>query len=282
MSKQKEIKKEFNYKKILTLIRYLIIILLTISSFTYFFDADLGYQNYINTHFNWFTKLYIVPTLEGIRILNFIMPLNLAYIVFLILGMFLIYPLLSNLSNLILKLSKTFKGLKEISNTKVETEQEQINKVNKMLDFYEENGISLFNFLLIILNFILGVGFLSAIFSNALVLFDLFNESNKFLWFNIIGEDNLYILPSTALIFGVITPFIENLINYKKAISKEEKTKIIYKIFIITGAFCFLVPGIFLSSVFALFIILNYARYWILKGITFLIQKKKLNLKTVK
>lgn len=244
-------------KNIFTLIRYSLLIFLFISTFQLFGNNNAEYKE-IMDQMNFWQKLNTGITFEGTRILNLIFPLSIAHILFLLIGLIVLFPFVTSSINFIKNMLIIYKDLKKIQKTEINNDEEQVEKVNKMLDVLEENNFSLLAIFDLLFSLILGISFLNTIFVKNFELYELFNESDQLLWFSIMSKDKFYILPilSIALIF--IVPLIKRFKTNNSNFTEIDKIKNNFGIIIFISSSIFLIPSLFNSSLFCIFLIVNY------------------------
>ncbi len=235
-------------KCIKTLLKLSLLIILIVSVF-----ISKRYGN-----LNWFEKIFKAPFYESTFLLNKLFDFRVAYFLTYIIGYALIYPTFATYTKKLFKAIQTFKKLYKIHVEKVSTDEEQIEKVQKMLDIYEKEGMSLFDFITTLCSCFFGMYYLQAILGG-ITNADMFASENKnFLWFSLVEKDNLYILPSIYVLFSLVIPIIKYFKVRFSNVSDFKKVNASFNILITIACSLMLLYATIYSASFALFICIIY------------------------
>lgn len=238
-------------KKLIQKINYFMVfifyIILIVSCF-----INNRYQNY-----NVFEKIFSAPIYELTYWFSRIFDVRIAFFFTFIIGIIILYPIFisvfSNMKRMIIVWKKIFL----ISKQQVNNDEEQIAKVQNMLEVYEKEGISFLNIIVLIICSFLGVFFLKAMLGD-IFYSELFKNSNwNVLWFSLNSKDSYFILPSVCFMIMAIIPCVKNIIKIKKSESEYNKTYLIVQTLIIFAGTCLLAYPILYSSIFAIFILIT-------------------------
>lgn len=251
--------------KIYSIIKFLIYILLLVLVFV---NSKTRYID-----FNMFEKLFKAPFLEATYYLNRIFDFRIAYFLTFILGYLFIWPTFSSCLKQLGRMSKVWKKIMILHNKKCDNDEEQIKKVQEMLDVYEKEGMSFTSIVALILCVFLGIYFLRFIFKDAFS-FEYFNiNSLEILWFELNSKDNLFILPIFFVVLAFIIPIVTNVYKIFKCkkdllsidmenINHYEKVKanLIFAIIINLASATLLLSPVFNSVIFNIFILIPYIK----------------------
>lgn len=258
--------------KILTILEFILYITMVVLVFV---NSSIRYIDY-----SFFEKLFKGPFYELTYLLNSFLDFRISYFIVFIIGYISIWPIFSKCVFKLSKMAILWKKIMKIHNQKCETDEEQIEKVQLMLETYEKEGMSFFEILGLVLCSFLGTYFLTFIFNGAFN-FEFFTiNSYKILWFNLNEKDSLYILPATFVLVAFIIPFIKKLIKIKNNKLKfledknleeyeYEKCNLIFGTILTIACVVMLLSTVFNNVIFNIFILIPYIKSLII------INKKK-------
>ncbi len=169
-----------------------------------FFNSELN-------DFNWFEKIVKAPWYEFTYLLNQFLDFRVAYTITFILGIVLVFPVFSYMKKIIVKLIDVYKYIINSKNNAKpnETDEEAVSRVQDMLTYYENNGVSFIEFVYVIVFTFVGTYFLNFILAGAFESSIFTIKNYQFLWFQLGSKDQYYALPILSMYPLYIIPFVK-------------------------------------------------------------------------
>ena len=215
-------------------------------------------SNYDN--FNFFQKIFYAPFFESTYIFNKIFDFRIAYFMTILLSFVLIYPIFSSFFIYFRKTINLWKKLNVLHHQEVKTDEEQKEKVLKMIDELDESGFSLTKTVMIIFMFIMGTYALRFMFSGAFSS-DIYNVvSYDVLWLTLNKPDPSLSLFGFSIFFLYAYPLYNYVIKITREKNKEEQVKLNFNILMTLSFSTILIYLCYLNVMFALFIILTKSK----------------------